>query len=77
MPKCIIMYRDAKKKIIAAEIRGGGKQSLYQVRNKSVQGSMGHRNLLPTSFARVFKNTPIFHFAENLRNLVLLLCSME
>ena len=48
--KGVLSYRDAKKMIVV-EIRGG-KLSLCQVRNRSVQtgGSMGHRNLLATSF---------------------------
>ena len=53
MPKSVLSSRDAKKMIVV-EIRGG-KLSLCQVRNRSVQtgGSMGHRNLLATSFTAV------------------------
>ena len=48
------MDRDPPK-IINIKIRGA-KQSLCQVRNRSAQtgGSMGHRNLLATSFAMPF-----------------------
>ena len=55
--KSVLSYRDAKKKMIVVEIRGG-KLSLCQVRNRSVQtgGSMGHRNLLATSFQFKQKN---------------------